>query len=206
MARRKKGGGGGNLTAMMDIMTAAIGCLVLVLISCLMLVLITNVSIYFGDPNNMSVGSGAGGDEWGMTRYVQDTFGDLVPFPQGNRALSPDYIDVHPDRLVFYPGREVMSIYDLREPGNAFDRQLDKFRKNSAYAEEAYIILLIRPYTATIANELRRQIKQAGISMGFELFPEDKEVDFRSQEEWEAQQAAEAAAAEAEAETAPQEP
>ena len=205
MARRKRGGGGGNLTAMMDIMTAAIGCLVLVLISCLMLVLITNVSIYFGDPNNMSVGSGADG-EWGMTRYVQDTFGDLVPFPQGNRMLSPDYIDVHPDRLVFYPGREVMSIYDLREPGNAFDRQLDKFRKNSAYAEEAYIILLIRPYTATIANELRRQIKQAGISMGFELFPEDKEVDFRSQEEWEAQQAAEAAAAEAEAETAPQEP
>ncbi len=200
MGRRGRGGGSGNLTAMMDIMTAAIGCLVLVLISCLMLVLITNVSIYFGDPNNMAVGSGTDG-EWGMNRYVQVNYGDYAHFPHGNTMLSPDYIDVHPEHLVFYPSREVMSIYDIREPGNAFQRQLEKFTNNEEYGKENYIVLLIRPYTATIANELRRQIRQAGISIGFELMKADEKVDFRSAAEWEAEQAAEAAAREAEAAT-----
>lgn len=165
---------------MMDIMTAAIGCLVLVLISCLMLVLITSVSMSFGDPDNMDV---AGGEEFSLTRYVQTDYEVDNPFPQGNRTLSPNYIDIHPDKLVFYPSRDILQLHDLDEPDNRFLQELHAMQHDQDLKTNSYIILLIRPRTAKIANFLRASIKREGLQLGYELWPSDRVVDFRSADE-----------------------
>ena len=164
---------------MMDIMTAAIGCLVLVLISCLMLVLITSVSMSFGDPSNMNVG----GDDFTLTRYVQSDYEVDEPFPSGNRTLSPNYIDVQPDKLVFYPSRHILQIHDLDEPNNRFEQEIYQMTNDPTLVTNSYLVLLIRPKTARIANHLRSAIKRADIPLGYELWPNDREVDFRSADE-----------------------
>lgn len=165
---------------MMDIMTAAIGCLVLVLISCLMLVLITSVSMSFGDPSNMDVG---GGEDFSLTRYVQTDYEVDNPFPQGNRTLSPNYIDIHPDKLIFYPSRDILQLHDLDEPDNRFLQELYAMQHDDELKTNSYIILLIRPRTARVANFLRSTIKKQGVRLGYELWPADRVVDFRSAEE-----------------------
>ena len=126
---------------MMDIMTAAIGCLVLILIAVLIIILVANIVVYIGDPENLDIA----GD---FPQYVNLTFENAdQPFPEGNIDYVPYYIDVHHDKLIFYPGEEVMPVRDLRE-----------------------------------------EVKESGLRLGYELFEADKEVEFRILDEMAAQQ------------------
>lgn len=148
-------------------------CIILMLIGVLVIMLISNVMTIISNPENIRItslfqagdyaGSGGGSGE------------STSPFPYGNKAKEPSYIDVHRNRVVVYPGAEVVSLQDLETPGNAFEGLLAAVEENK---ENDYIILLARPGTALIINRLKKVIRDRGIDLGFELYEADRVVEY----------------------------
>ena len=118
-----------------------------------------------------------------MVRAYEDDpeLDSLIGVPQfSNERKDPAYVDVHTDRLVIYPGQEVVPVTDLDEPGNAFERLLDRIE---ARRDKRYIVAVLRPGTSRLAGRLRMAILDRGIDYGQELFETGQTVHYRPSEE-----------------------
>lgn len=148
-------------------------CIILMVIGVMVIVLITNVVMIISNPENIRITSlvqSAGAWGQGEAEMV-----GTQPFPFGNRSKEPVYVDVRRDHLVLYPGKEVVSFRDLERPGNAFERLLNDIQ---AKHEEEYVVLLARPKTATVFHRLKKLILDRGVDLGWELFEEDRDVEY----------------------------
>jgi len=182
--------------ASMDMMTALIGCLILILIGILVIIMVSQALIVVVSPDSQKV------------QAIQTSAVDGLPedkaFPDGNIDKEPTYIDVHRDHLVIYPGKKTVTRRQLEKDGNAFERKIKALSKQRA---ERYVVFMVRPYAAKLARTLRKKvIEEDLLDVGTELvnskfvFAHDSkteellEKELKEQEEAEkAEKAAEAA-------------
>jgi hypothetical protein len=144
-----------DLSSFMAVLIMTIGCMVVILVS--------NVIIIISNPENTTI-----------TSIVKSALTEgQDPFPQGNKAKEPSYIDVRRDRLVIYPGESIVPIRDLQLEGNEFEKLLDRVAANIA---DEYVVLLCRPGSVVVSRQLQKNISQRGIELGVELFEQDREV------------------------------
>jgi hypothetical protein len=90
----------------------------------------------------------------------------------------PHYVDCRPDSLVIYPGESTVSAAMLGEPGNPFERLLDRVSANSA---KEYVILLVRPDSARFYREARRMISERDIDVGYDAVDSDYTINWEHQ-------------------------
>jgi hypothetical protein len=168
MAKRDRSGTKTDLSSFM--------CIVLMLTGALVTILITNIMIISANPENISVTTVIRAHGF-VDGQLQGSASDL--FPYGNRTKEPSYVDVHRDHLVIYPGEEVLSLADLESEGNAFEKLLKKVQPAS---DKEYIVLLVRPRSAIVARRLKKAIRDRGIDIGYELYEENRPVDYEQPE------------------------
>jgi hypothetical protein len=88
---------------------------------------------------------------------------------------SPTYIDCYPDKLVFYPGNTVVTWSDLRHPGNALDKLLDKIQANNA---TDYIVVMARPESVKLYRTVRDTLRKRPIDVGYDAVDADFKVNW----------------------------
>ncbi len=153
-----------DLSAFMAVLIMTIGALIILLVS--------NTLIIISNPDQTVITSVIRSAIW-VEGGTEAEGGE--PFPFGNIRKEPSYIDVHPDRIIIYPGGEVLPIRDLERPRNAFEQLLDHVGEQR---DSEYIVLLIRPGSVSVSRHLQRAIDDRGIDMGWELFEADRTVDY----------------------------
>lgn len=164
MARQKRG---------MSQDLSSFMCIILMVIGVMCIILIVNVVLIISNPENIRITSliqSASAWMGGQTEL-----GGGQPFPFGNRAKEPSYIDVQKDHLVLYPGEEVVSLRDLERPGNAFEQLLNAIESRK---DQEYVVLLARPGTAQVFHRLKKLVLDRGIDLGWELFEEGRPVEY----------------------------
>lgn len=143
-------------------------------IGALVVLLVSNTVIIISNPENTAVTSvvtsslyipGGDGSEGGS------------PFPLGNMNKEPNYIDVNRDRIVMYPGDEVLPVRDLERRGNALEAFLERVYE---VRDTEYIVLLVRPHSAEVYRRLAKAVRDRDIDLGIELFEADREVDYEA--------------------------
>jgi len=158
-----------DLSGFMPILLLTIGCLVFLLI--------VNTIIIMANPSNVRITSVIR-----SSLYMEQGTGTEggPPFPFGNKQKEPSYIDVHRDRLIVYselfPAGSVVSIADLEMPGNAFEKLIDSVAEKK---DEEYIVLLVHPRAALVARRLKKAIKSKDIDIGYELFENNRPVNYK---------------------------
>ncbi|MBN1268785.1 MAG: hypothetical protein JXB04_04300 [Kiritimatiellae bacterium] len=164
MARKRKGAVKTDFSSFMPIIIMTTGCLVTLLV--------TNTLIIVSNPENVRITSVIR-----SALYVEGSEGleGGAPFPFGNRNKDPSYVDVYRDRVVVYPGAKVVPVRDLEIPGNAFEHLLNGLEQKK---EDEYIILLVRPRAALVARRLRKAINARDVDIGYELFEENRPVEY----------------------------
>ena len=158
---------GGDAT--MDMMTALIGCLILILIGILVIIMVSQALIVVVTPDKHKV------------QAIQTSNVDGLPqdngFPDGNDFKEPSYIDVHREHIVIYPGKVKVTKRQLdnKRVVNDFDRKV-KFISENKDAE--YVVFLVRPHAATLARRLRKRVLESSfIDVGTELVMSTFEFD-----------------------------
>lgn len=146
--------------------------IVIMTVAVLISILVINTVIIASNPENIRITS--------IIRsgiYVEGGTGmeGGSPFPFGNKVKDPSYLDVYRDRVIVYPGGEVVPARDLEIPGNAVEKLLSAIETNKA---NEYLILLVRPRAAIVARRLRKSIYSRAIDVGFELFEEGRPTDY----------------------------
>ena len=143
-------------------------------IGALVVLLISNTMVIISNPQNTIITSivtsslfvpGGDGAEGGS------------PFPLGNRLKEPRYIDVHPDRIILYPGEQILPVRDMDRPQNALERFLEEVREVRDYE---YVVLLVRPRAADVYRRIARAVRDREIDLGIELFEAGREVDYEA--------------------------
>lgn len=146
--------------------------IILMTIGCLVIVLVINTLVIVSNPDMISITTVIHAALYEDGREVEKSG---TPFPNGNKTKEPFYIDVHRDRLILYPGEEVVPLADLQREENAFER----FVANVAeHAKTEYVVLLVRPRTANVARRLKKVIKANGLDIGYELFEAGRKVNY----------------------------
>ena len=158
-----------DLSSFMAVLIMCIGCLVILLV--------VNVIVIISNPENLSITTLVSRaydntDEPELAKQLGQPFFN-------NKSKEPSYVDVHPDRLVIYPGKEVVPITELEQPGNAFEQMLDRIDK---VKDKEYIILALRPKTSRVSKRLRKAIKDRGIDVGQNFFIPEKVIDYKKVE------------------------
>lgn len=171
MAKRKSSGVEMDLSSFMAVLIMTIGCMVVILVS--------NVIIIVSNPNNTRITSIITSSIYVEGMPDSKTEETLLPFPNGNQLKEPTYVDVHRDRLIIYPGESIVPVRDMRLEGNAFEKALNRVAANTA---NEYIILLLRPGTAPVARQLKKSIEQRGIDLGYELFEDERDVNYQQED------------------------
>lgn len=166
MARARQQLAETELTAFMPIILMTVGCLVILLV--------VNTVIIISNPENIRITSVVKGAlyEPGRRRGLETG----APFPFGNRQKEPVYFDVHPDRITIYPGKKDVYLTDLIIPGNPLERAMDVVER---HRDTHYVVILARPGTAWLTRKLRRLLASRGVDVGFELFEEEREVEYK---------------------------
>jgi hypothetical protein len=141
-------------------------------IGCLVTLLVVNTLIIISNPENVRITSVIR-----SALYVEGGEGieGGAPFPFGNKSKEPEYVDVHRDRVIVYPGAEVVPVRDLEIAGNAFERMINRVEQ---FKEEQYIVMLVRPRSALVARRLQKAVRQRGIDLGYELFEAERPVGY----------------------------
>jgi hypothetical protein len=164
---RKKTGVTQDLSSFMAILIMTIGALVTLLVS--------NTLIIISNPENTQITSiitsslylppplGGTGSEGG------------APFPQGNKVKEPLYLDVHRDRVILYPGEEVLPVRDLERTGNILEARLADIETK---VDREYVVLLVRPRSAVVARRLAKAVRDRGIDLGVELYEEGRQIRY----------------------------
>ncbi len=98
----------------------------------------------------------------------------------GSQTIKePYYIDIHPGRLILYPGEQIIPWSEAMEQ---LDPRLMAFLdKVEAQRDEAYIVLLVRPHSAAASRRMARLVRDRGIDLDVELFEAGRSVDYQRQ-------------------------
>jgi hypothetical protein len=183
MARRRHhsvtaGGESGSAT---DLMTCLIGCLILVFIGILLMVFIAQALIKINDTDNAKIVT--------VTPSNVDGFREDRAFPQGNIQKEPTYLDVHRDSVYIHPNNirvQQRDVFVSRQPQKRGDLNYDFYpdgeldrltRLIQENASGEYIVMLVRPGAAKIAERMSTLLKAKGIDVGRELYSTDRKVD-----------------------------
>lgn len=152
-----------------EVDTSGFQAIVLMLIGVLMIMLISNVLTIISNPENIKIGAVVTG-----TVYEQDEDESVfIPPKFQNMRQDPIYLDVEADHFTIYPEKRVITARDLMFEGNEFERFLDEVER---VKELRYIVLLLRPGSATFQRRLRQVIRDRGIDVGFEPWETDRPI------------------------------
>ncbi len=143
--------------------------IVLMLIGVLMMMLVSNVLTIISNPENIKIGALVTGSVYGEDEE-KDTF---IPPKFQNMKQDPIYVDVEPTRLIIHPEQRVIEARDLVFEGNDFEQFLDDVERVKSVR---YIVLLLRPGSATFQRKLRQVIRDRGIDVGFEPWDTGREI------------------------------
>ena len=143
--------------------------IVLMLIGVLMMMLVSNVLTIISNPENIKIGALVTGSVYGENDE-KDTF---IPPKFQNMRQDPIYVDVEPTRLIIHPEQRVIEARDLVFEGNDFEQFLDDVERVKSVR---YIVLLLRPGSATFQRKLRQVIRGRGIDVGFEPWDTGREI------------------------------
>ena len=143
--------------------------IVLMLIGVLMMMLVSNVLTIISNPENIKIGALVTGSVYGENDE-KDTF---IPPKFQNMKQDPIYVDVEPTRLIIHPEKRVIEARDLVFEGNDFEQFLDDVERVKSVR---YIVLLLRPGSATFQRKLRQVIRDRGIDVGFEPWDAGREI------------------------------
>jgi len=151
-----------DLSAFMNIIIMAIGCLVVILV--------VNMVIIVSNPDNVEIMS--------LVRGAYEEYGEeqgaYVGQPiYANKTKDPYYIDVHSDRVVLYPEVQELALSELETKGNAFEQRLDLIEPMKS---RIYVILVLRPKSSRVAKQLRRALHDRGIDVGHELYEAGRKI------------------------------
>jgi hypothetical protein len=159
-----------NGSSATDIMTALIGCLILILLGILLIILVAQSLIQITDPEKSQIVS--------VVPSNVDGFREDKAFPRGNTEKEPTYVDVRRDRVEIhrpeYAAPLVVSHRELRREANPLDEVINLVVENAA---SEYVVFLVRPDGAKLARTLRAGVKDKRIDVGWELFDSKRVVD-----------------------------
>jgi hypothetical protein len=157
------------MAKMADFDSSGFQNIVLMLIGVLMMMLVSNVLTIISNPENIKIGALVTGSVYGEEDEA-DTF---IPPKFQNMKQDPIYVDVEPTRLIIHPEGKVIEARDLVFEGNDFELFLDDVERVKSVR---YIILLLRPGSATFQRKLRQVIRDRGIDVGFEPWDVGREI------------------------------
>ena len=143
--------------------------IVLMLIGVLMMMLVSNVLTIISNPENIKIGALVTGSVYGENDE-KDTF---IPPKFQNMRQDPIYVDVEPTRLIIYPEKKVIEDRDLMFEGNEFEQFLDDVERVKSVR---YVVLLLRPGSATFQRKLRQVIRDRGVDVGFEPWDAGRDI------------------------------
>ena len=157
------------MAKMADFDSSGFQNIVLMLIGVLMMMLVSNVLTIISNPENIKIGALVTGSVYGENDE-KDTF---IPPKFQNMKQDPIYVDVEPTRLIIHPEKRVIEARDLVFEGNDFEQFLDDVERVKTVR---YIVLLLRPGSATFQRKLRQVIRDRGIDVGFEPWDTGREI------------------------------
>ena len=157
------------MAKMADFDSSGFQNIVLMLIGVLMMMLVSNVLTIISNPENIKIGALVTGSVYGENDE-KDTF---IPPKFQNMKQDPIYVDVEPTRLIIHPEKRVIEARDLVFEGNDFEQFLDDVERVKTVR---YIVLLLRPWSATFQRKLRQVIRDRGIDVGFEPWDTGREI------------------------------
>ncbi len=92
---------------------------------------------------------------------------------------EPTYFDCGPDQVEIVPGRKIVTIRELQEPGNLVERTVEGLATN---ATRAYAILLVRPRSLPVYRHVRRVLgSHAGIEVGYDVLDSGQKIDWEAE-------------------------
>ena len=154
---------------MADVDQSGFQNIVLMLIGVLMMMLVSNVLTIISNPENIKIGALVTGSVYGEDEE-KDVF---IPPKFQNMKQDPIYVDVEPTRLIIHPEKKVIEARDLVFEGNDFELFLDDVERVKSVR---YIVLLLRPGSATFQRKLRQVIRDRGIDVGFEPWDTGRDI------------------------------
>ena len=157
------------MAKMADFDSSGFQNIVLMLIGVLMMMLVSNVLTIISNPENIKIGALVTGSVYGE----EDEADSFIPPKFQNMKQDPIYVDVEPTRLIIHPEGKVIEARDLVFEGNDFELFLDDVERVKSVR---YIILLLRPGSATFQRKLRQVIRDRGIDVGFEPWDVGREI------------------------------
>jgi len=143
--------------------------IVLMLIGVLVIMLVSNVLTIISNPENIKIGAVVTG-----AIYDEDEEDKSFAPPKFlNMIQDPIYIDVEPNRMIIHPELKVITARDLMFEGNEFETFLDGVE---LMKDSRYLVLLLRPGSATFQRRLRKIIRDRGIDVGFEPWDTGRQI------------------------------
>jgi hypothetical protein len=88
---------------------------------------------------------------------------------------SPAYLDCYPDKVIIYPGKQVVTWDDLRKPSNTLEKLLTRIEANTA---KEYVVILVRPESVALYRAVRKLVQQRSIEIGMEVIDADYDVNW----------------------------
>lgn len=109
----------------------------------------------------------------GVPAIVSDrTHGDKYRSElNGENGKSPSYVEVHRDHVILYPGGETVDARDIEEPNTDLTTFLDRVEQSK---DTEYVVLLLHPHSAILANRLKKVLRRRGIDVGERLHEQDQ--------------------------------
>ena len=89
-----------------------------------------------------------------------------------NMRLDAVYVDVHPDKVILCGENAEIAANDLTGPESAFERFLQNVELQRKYR---YIVLILRPGSGHLRQQLRDQVLAHNIDLGIELWEAGRE-------------------------------
>lgn len=141
-------------------------CIILMLTGALVTIMIGNIIVIAANPENIQI-----------DQVVNDPSKPAEKDEFGNTVKNPWYVEVMRDRLIIYPSQEIVGIKDLERKDNGFERLLAGVKQNET---GEYVVLLVRPYAAHIARQLKKSILDRKLDVGMDVLEAGRSVNLIS--------------------------
>ena len=89
-----------------------------------------------------------------------------------NMRMDPVYVDVHPDKVILCGENMEIAANDLTGPESTFERFLQNVELQRKYR---YVVLILRPGSAPLQQQLRHIVQAHKIDLGIELWEAGRE-------------------------------
>ncbi|MFT5125431.1 MAG: hypothetical protein ACI9TH_005086 [Kiritimatiellia bacterium] len=148
-----------------DLMTALIGCLILIVCSILIVVFVTTVTVTTAEVHQNGIGF-----EYGQI----DAFAQGRAFPDRAHSKEPIYIEVRLDGLTVYPQHlEITQEEAYRKDGPLYEL-LDQLKADDT---DRFVILLVRPNAVVMQRFARTLIKDTyGMDIGIDYYESSQPI------------------------------